>query len=302
MRHLFSAILLSVLVTLFAGACGSSPQRAGILATTPLWAAITSEVACGHPVDSLIPVGADPHSFEPSLADRGQVDTTLLLVANGNNLEEGLDDIMSTTSTPVHYIINDDSHNDDSHNDDSHNDDSHNDDSDPHVWLDPLSVADSLPALADSLSQHAGLDPSSVEACRRNLDARLQILDRDIGDRLATIPDDRRIVVTDHAMLGRFANRYHLRILGTVLNSHSSMAQASAHDLELLATEMHNQGVAVVAIEESGRNADSRRLAERTGATLVEIPLRLGPKGSPTESYEGMLRILAERLEDALRD
>ena len=292
MRHLFSAILLSVLVTLFAGACGSSPQRAGILATTPLWAAITSEVACGHPVDSLIPVGADPHSFEPSLADRGQVDTTLLLVANGNNLEEGLDDIMSTTSTPVHYIINDD----------SHNGDSHNGDSDPHVWLDPLSVANSLPALADALSQHAGLDPISVEACRRDLDARLQILDRDIGDRMATIPDDRRIVVTDHAMLGRFANRYHLRILGTVLNSHSSMAQASAHDLELLATEMHNQGVAVVAIEESGRNADSRRLAERTGATLVEIPLRLGPKGSPTESYEGMLRILAERLEDALRD
>ena len=296
MRHLFSAILLSVLVTLFAGACGSSPQRAGILATTPLWAAITSEVACGHPVDSLIPVGADPHSFEPSLADRGQVDTTLLLVANGNNLEEGLDDIMSTTSTPVHYIIND------AADDDSHNDDSHNDDSDPHVWLDPLSVANSLPALADALSQHAGLDPVSVEACRRDLNARLQILNRDIGDRMATIPDDRRIVVTDHAMLGRFANRYHLRILGTVLNSHSSMAQASAHDLELLATEMHNQGVAVVAIEESGRNADSRRLAERTGATLVEIPLRLGPKGSPTESYEGMLRILAERLEDALRD
>ena len=300
MRHLFSAILLSVLVTLFAGACGSSPQRAGILATTPLWAAITSEVACGHPVDSLIPVGADPHSFEPSLADRGQVDTTLLLVANGNNLEEGLDDIMSTTSTPVHYIIND-AADDDSHNDDSHNDDSHNDDSDPHVWLDPLSVANSLPALADALSQHAGLDPVSVEACRRDLNARLQILDRDIGDRMATIPDDRRIVVTDHAMLGRFANRYHLRILGTVLNSHSSMAQASAHDLELLATEMHNQGVAVVAIEESGRNADSRRLAERTGATLVEIPLRLGPGGSATGSYEGMLRILAERLDDALR-
>ncbi|HBM56406.1 MAG TPA: hypothetical protein DD388_07225 [Acidimicrobiaceae bacterium] len=290
MRHLFSAILLSVLVTLFAGACGSSPQRAGILATTPLWAAITSEVACGHPVDSLIPVGADPHSFEPSLADRGQVDTTLLLVANGNNLEEGLDDIMSTTSTPVHYIIND-----------AADDDSHNDDSDPHVWLDPLSVANSLPALADALSQHAGLDPVSVEACRRDLNARLQILDRDIGDRMATIPDDRRIVVTDHAMLGRFANRYHLRILGTVLNSHSSMAQASAHDLELLATEMHNQGVAVVAIEESGRNADSRRLAERTGATLVEIPLRLGPGGSATGSYEGMLRILAERLDDALR-
>ena len=73
------------------------------------------------------------------------------------------------------------------------------------------------------------------------------------------------------------------------------------HDLELLAEEMHNHGVTDVAVEETGHDADSRRLAERTGATLVEIPLRLGPGGSATGSYEGMLRILVERLDDALR-
>ena len=79
------------------------------------------------------------------------------------------------------------------------------------------------------------------------------------------------------------------------------MAEPSAHDLEVLADEMSEQGVAVIAIEEAGHGDDSRRLAERTGATIVEIPLRLGPEGSPTGTYEGMLRILAERLDDALR-
>ena len=244
-----------------------------------------------------MPVGTDPHSFEPSLADRGRLDATLLLVANGGNLEEGLEDTLSATPTFVHYIVS----NDDAseyHDDDTHHDD---DTSDPHIWLDPVSVADSLPALAEALSAHAGLDPVSVEACRRELDARLRLLDRDIGDRLATIPDARRVLVTDHAMLGHFADRYDLEVAETVLRSHSSMAQPSAHDLELLAEEMSDQGVAVVAIEETGRNADSRRLAEHTGATIVEIPLRLGPEGSPTGTYEGMLRILAERLDDALR-
>ena len=281
MRRLLTALLLTLSVALLAAACGSASRGNGILATTPLWAEITSAVTCGHPIESLIPIGADPHAFEPSLSDRGRLDAALLLVATGGNLEGGLDDTLSATPTPVHHIVRDGA--------------------DPHVWLDPVSVAEALPALAEALTEHAGLDPVSVEACRLDLDARLRVLDRDIGDRLATIPDDRRILVTDHATLGRFATRYHLRVLGTVLDSNSSMAQPGAHDLELLAEEMHSHGVTVVAVEEAGHDADSRRLAERTGATLVEIPLRLGPGGSATGSYEGMLRILAERLDDALR-
>ena len=277
MRRLLTALLLTLSVALLAAACGSASRSNGILATTPLWAEITSAVACGHPVESLIPIGADPHGFEPSLSDRGRLDAALLLVATGGNLEGGLDDTLSATPTPVHHIVRDGA--------------------DPHVWLDPASVAEALPALAEALTEPAGLDPVSVEACRLGLDARLRVLDRDIGDRLATIPDDRRILVTDHATLGRFAIRYHLRVLGTVLDSHSSMAQPGAHDLELLAEEHGDQQKA----EEAGHDADSRRLAERTGATLVEIPLRLGPGGSATGSYEGMLRILAERLDDALR-
>ena len=270
-----------LLAALFASGCGSPVQGSGILATTPLWAEITSAVACGHPVDSLIPRGADQHGFEPSLADRGRLDEALLVVANGGGLEGGLDDAIAATPTPFHRIVDRDA--------------------DPHVWLDPIAVADALPALARALVVQAGLDPVATGTCRLDLDARLRSLDEAIRDRLATIPVDRRSLVTDHATLGRFADRYGLEVVGSVLDSHSSMAQPSAHDLESLANEMSRQGVTVVAVAEAGRDDDSRRLAERTGATLVEIPLRLGPGGSPTGTYEGMLRTLAERLDEALR-
>ena len=39
--------------------------------------------------DPLVPIGADPHAFEPSLADRGRLDDAELVVANGLGLEEG---------------------------------------------------------------------------------------------------------------------------------------------------------------------------------------------------------------------
>lgn len=256
-------------------------QGAGILATTPLWAEITSTVACGQPIGSLIPLGVDHHGFEPSLADRGRLDASLLVVANGGGLEAGLDDTLEATPTPVHRIVSDGR--------------------DPHVWLDPVSVADALPALAEALIVHAGLDSVAIEACRLALDDRLRTLDEDIGKRLATVPADRRSLVTDHATLGRFADRFRLEVIGSVLESFSSMAEPSAHDLELLAGEMRRNDVTVVAVEEDSHDSDSRRLAERTGSAIVEIPLRLGPEGSPTGTYEEMLRTLAERLDEALR-
>ena len=54
-----------------------------VLATTSIWADITSEVFCGEPVAAIIPVGADPHSFEPSLRDREALGDADLVVANG---------------------------------------------------------------------------------------------------------------------------------------------------------------------------------------------------------------------------
>jgi len=280
-HRLFPHLLVVLSAALFASGCGSPGQGSGILATTPLWAEITSAVACGQPVEALIPRGADHHGFEPSLADRGRLDAALLVIANGGGLEGGLVDAMAATPTPIHRIVDGEA--------------------DPHVWLDPIAVADALPALTRALVVHAGLDPVATGACRLDLDARLRSLDAAIRDRLATIPVDRRSLVTDHATLGRFADRYELEVIGSVLDSHSSMAQPSAHGLESLADEMSRQGVTVVAVVEAGHDDDSRRLAERTGATLVEIPLRLGPGGSPTGTYERMLRTLAERLDGALR-
>ncbi|MBC8363913.1 MAG: zinc ABC transporter substrate-binding protein [Actinobacteria bacterium] len=276
-------LLLILLLSLWSGtaACGGPTEGREILATTPLWAEITSTVACGHPVESLIPRGTDHHGFEPSLADRGRLDAALLVVANGGGLEGGLDDTLAATPTPIHRIVGEDG--------------------DPHIWLDPISVAEALPALAEVIIGRVGLDPVAVEACRLDLDAMLRSLDVDIRERLAAVPAERRRLVTDHAMLGRFADRYRLEVLGTVLESHSSMAETSAHDLEALADVMRNQGIAVIAIEAGGHDDDARRLAERTGAATVDVPLLLGPEGSPTGTYEGMLRSLAERLDGALR-
>lgn len=67
-----------------------------VLATTGIWSDVVSNVACVDFVDveAIIPVGGDPHGYEPSLRDRERMENADLVVANGLGLEERLDDTL----------------------------------------------------------------------------------------------------------------------------------------------------------------------------------------------------------------
>ena len=117
-----------------------------IVATTTIWADIASRSLCGLEIASVIPAGADPHTFETSLADRATLEQADLVVANGLALEEGLVDLLATVAdgeTPVIEMTeavairdmgddHDDEHDDD-HADEHHDeDDDHSDEDDGH--------------------------------------------------------------------------------------------------------------------------------------------------------------------------
>lgn len=92
-----------------------------------------------------MPPGADPHAFEPSLADRERMEQAALIIANGLGLETGLDDTLTSVAedgTPVLYVgdhIGDmglasadeghDDHDDEEHDED-HAEDGHDEDED----------------------------------------------------------------------------------------------------------------------------------------------------------------------------
>ena len=124
----------------------SSEPDVNIVATTTIWADIASRSLCGLEIASVIPAGADPHTFETSLADRATLESADLVIANGLALEEGLVDLLATVAdggTPVIEMTDavtiremgddhDDEHDDD-HADEHHDeDDDHGDEDDGH--------------------------------------------------------------------------------------------------------------------------------------------------------------------------
>ena len=117
MRVRLRTILAITGLAVFASGCGGSSDSMAktesgapkVLVTTGIWADVVANVACGGiaDVETIVPVGGDPHGFEPSLRDRERMENADLVVANGLGLELQLVDTLAAvedSGTPVFEI------------------------------------------------------------------------------------------------------------------------------------------------------------------------------------------------------
>ena len=410
------------------------PQEKPLLiATTSIWADIFRNITCDGQlaqVESLIPRGADPHGFEPSLADRGQLGRAALVAANGLGLESGLASTLSSTAddgTPVLYVgdlfsevfdllsdaedspdtDHEDEHEDedhehedehadmDEHDDHEHEDehadmdehddhedhddedehdhedgdrddedhehehededagdhedhddeDEHDDEDhehehedehededehehedehddmddhadehehdehaghdhgpiDPHIWLDPLLVANGLEHISEALVLQAGLDRDSLAACIDAYETSLTDLHEDLLEVLEQVPPEHRKLITNHDAFGYFANRYDFEILGYVLPS-NPLAEASAAKLPELANLLDETSLPAVFDEYLSVPSDTlKNLVEGRRVKIAALYTgSLGEQGGEADTYLGMLRTNAAVIASAL--
>jgi ABC-type Zn uptake system ZnuABC Zn-binding protein ZnuA len=109
----------------------------------------------------------------------------------------------------------------------------------------------------------------------------------EIAECIGAIPPQRRLLVTDHDAFGYFAARYGIRVIGAVVPSQTTQAQASAKDLGELAETIERTGVRAIFPESSISSKVADALAEQTGAGagLTLYGDSLGPEGSSGATY-----------------
>ncbi len=293
---------------------GPSPDAPPqIVVTTSVWGDVVAN-ALGDlaEVDVLMPVGADPHDFSPSARQAEQMEDAALVVTNGLGLEEGLGDVIDNVAaggTPVFAFgdvipptgppaVDDSAEGD---RDDGDHDD--HDGRDPHVWMDPRGVGAALPELGAAVVAATGLDAATVDAAVAVYAERLLALDADLAERFAAIPPDRRVLVTDHDSFGAFADRYGFEIVGSVIPSTTTNAEASASDLDELADVIRSTGVPAIFTETTQPDRLARALADEAGGDVEVVELytgSLGEPGSGADTFVGMHTTNAERIVTAL--
>jgi zinc/manganese transport system substrate-binding protein len=306
------------------GAAGDGANGgAAVVASTSIWADVTSRVACGEiEVPALIPVGTDAHAFEPSVQDADTLRGADLVVTNGLGLEEGLHDALHTAEedgvtvlevgpdlSPLDAAHDEEGHDEEEHDAEAHEEESHeghdHGDIDPHVWMDPDRVATAVPLIADALASVDGLpvSASEIEDCAAQYVEELTALSAEMDQTLAVVPAAGRKLVTNHEALGYFADRFDFEVVGAVVPSTSSLGESNPRELDELAAAMRAADVSAVFAETTGPTELADALAEQVGSQVRVVQLyteSLGGPDSDATTYVDMMRADAGLVADAL--
>lgn len=173
---------------------------------------------------------------------------------------------------------------------------------DPHLWMDPTLAAQYVLQIRDAL---AALDPAGgPEYARRAAEAvdRLRRLDAWIAAQVATIPPERRKLVTTHDAYRYFGRRYGIVVLDTVWGI-TTEEEPSAHELARLFANLRVHGVP--AFVETTINPKLMEEIAAQAGVRIGGPLyadALGPPGSGADTYVGMMEHNVRTLVAALRE
>lgn len=285
-------------------ACGGASDRASdassrsghptVVVTTSILGDVVANLV-GDDVDvvTVMPVGASPHDFQASAKQANQMRQADALVVNGGGFEAGLVDVAESAQddgVPTFVVLD-------------AVEALEGDVGDAHFFTDPVRMAHAVEAIAGFLVESIpSIDESEVEV--RTSDYRTAVLglDRDISSLLADVPDERRVMITNHEVFSYFADRYDFEIVGTVIPGTSTSGAAGARDLAALADLIEERAVPAVFADTSSPNRLARTLADEVGdVEVVELfSESLGAAGSGAETYLTMMRSNAERIADAL--
>jgi zinc/manganese transport system substrate-binding protein len=293
-------------VALLAGCGGDGTSRAGeaglqVVVTHPILGDIVRNVAGdAAAVEVLIPRGADPHDVQPSAQQVEALTTADLVVANGFDFEEGLLDALGAAAdggAPVFemgaaFTAPPGS---------AGTEDRAQEGRDPHIWLDPVQMADAVEALGTRLATLDGA--AGFEQRAADYAAEIRAVDGEIEEMLSAVPESQRTLVTNHEALGYFANRYGFEVIGAAIPSRSTSAAASAADLAALAAAIEAHGVPAVFADTSEPDDLAEALAYEADTAVEVVPLlteTLADDGEEGDDYLGLLRVDARRIAEAL--
>jgi zinc/manganese transport system substrate-binding protein len=171
----------------------------------------------------------------------------------------------------------------------------------PHPWTDPSLVMGFVAKLGAAI-QGKFTDVNTQDNVNQYL-VKVKALDTELREAFATLPSDRRKLITQHPSLGRLAQRYHLQVVGTILESPSAeAADPSARHYSRLLGLIRAEKIRVLVTDEGQNESIARRLCQDTG---LPPPLALNfetlaPAGQPGADWLGMMRRQSGKLREAL--
>ena len=261
-----------------------SSSRLSVVATASMISDMAKNIA-GDLLDvkTVVPIGGDPHIYEPTPGDAKMIASADLILKNGLTFEGWLNELIEFSGTkarvvtvtervdPIQSLIYENA-------------------TDPHAWMDVSKGLIYIENIRDALMQ---LDPGNATVYKQNYRLyrqKLEELDRYIMKRIQEIPAEKRILITSHDAFQYYGKRYGIQ-LESVLGT-STDADVQTADMIRLNKVIKQSGVPALFIESTINPKILEQLAKDNhisiGGKLYADSI--GDKNSPAPSYYDMLK------------
>lgn len=229
-------------------------------------------------VTTIVGPDADAHVYQPSVADARAVAEADVIFVNGLGFETWSDTLIAESGTEgtvyvategVTPVLVDG-------------------EIDPHAWNALTNGAVYVQNIADAMSDAMPDHATEFQANAASYISTLYALHADTLQRLAALPEERRTVVTAHDAFGYLADAYSMNFIAPI--GIDTEAEPSAQELAALITQIREDGVAALFVENITSPVLVQQIADETGLKIGGklFSDALSERGGPATSYRAM--------------
>lgn len=262
----------------------ASQEKKLVVASASIFADMTRNIAGdAFEVKTIVPIGGDPHIYDPTPGDAALAASADLILKNGLTFEGWLDELIANSGTKARIVTI-------TEGIEPIRSVQYKNSSDPHAWM---SASNGLIYIKNIKNALVQLDPSNQKMFEFNYEVyKNQLLEMDgyISKKINEIPIGRRILITSHDAFRYYGNRYGITvesILGT-----STDAEAQTSDIRRLNKIIQEKQVPAVFIETTVNPKLLEQIA-KDNKVIVGGKLfsdSIGDENSEAPSYLDMLK------------
>jgi iron/zinc/copper transport system substrate-binding protein/iron/zinc/copper transport system permease protein len=303
---LFAAGLIALLgggIALYTNlhATEETEDKLNVVVTNSILKDITEQIAGDHiNLHSIVPVGKDPHEYEPLPEDVQKSTDADVLFYNGLNLETGGNAWFTKLMNNAKKTVNEDYFAVSDGVEVLYLEDEAAGKEDPHAWLN----LENGMIYAENIAKHLSeKDPENASIYQENLTnylALLTELDEEAKAKFASIPDDRKLIVTSEGCFKYFSKAYD--VPSAYIWEINTEEEGTPDQIRLLVDRLKKSNVQSLFIESSVNPKPMQSVSKDSGIPIYSeiFTDSIAESGNDGDSYYAMMKWNLDKIYEGL--
>ena len=250
-------------------------------------------------VESLMGPGVDPHLYKATQGDINKLQNADIILYNGLHLEGNMGEVFAKMSENRPTVGLGESLDKEKLLTDEDGA------IDPHIWFDVDLWKEALDVAVEELKKLSPDDADYFEENKQKYFSQLDELKKEAVEKISSIPQEQRVLVTAHDAFGYFGRMYDIEVIG--LQGLSTEDEVGLSDIQSTVKLLIEKQVPAVFVESSINQNSIQAVIDGASKEGLEVSLggelysdAMGTKGTEEGTYLGMYRHNVNTIYQAL--